>query len=108
MIFYGIGTPSNQQLSSHWSVGLGFSPVPVPGKNIGLVIPPPTSTVWSLETHGALSTMSMTCVLTSATLGLSGATYKLEITDVAHGVNAVFVLKDAFGMVLEGASGAIG
>ena len=41
-------------------------------------------------------------------MGLSGATYKLEITDVALGVSAVFVLNDAFGMVLEGASGAIG
>lgn len=108
-IVYGIGTPSNQQFSSLWSAGFGFSPTPEPGKNIGLVIPPPTSTSWSLEAHtGIPSAMSMTCVLTSGTLGLSGATYKVDMIDATNGVSASFVLEDTFGMILEGASGAIG
>ena len=81
----------------------------MPGKQIGLVVPPPTSTSWSLEAHaGVPSPMSMTCVLTSGTLGLSGAKYTVDMTDVIHGVSASFVLEDTFGMILQGASGAIG
>ena len=47
-------------------------------------------------------------MLTSGTLGLSGAKYTVDMTDVIHGVSASFVLEDTFGMILQGASGAIG
>ena len=104
VVFYGIGSPSCEHFSSQWSIGAGFSSVS--GKNVGLVIPPPTSKSWSLEAN--TSTMNMTCALTSGTLGLSGAKYKVGLTDAAHGVSASFELKDVFGMILEGASGSIG
>ena len=98
VILYGIGTPSNHHpISSQWSAGLWISPTPA------------TSTSWSLEANTAIpSSMSMTCVLTSGTLGLSGAKYTVDMTDVTHGVSASFMLEDTFGMILEGASGAIG
>ena len=48
----------------------------------------------------------MSCTLTYGTLGLPGGMYKLDMTDVTHGISASFVLKDTFGMILEGASGA--
>ncbi len=48
----------------------------------------------------------MTCKLTSGTLGLPGAMYKLDMTDEQHNVSASFVLQDKLGMVLEEASGA--
>lgn len=84
--------PSNQtQYESHWSIGLGS-------------FPPPTSASWSIETKTENQTMS--CTLTSGTLGLPGGMYKLDMTDATHGISASFVLKDTFGMILEGASGA--
>lgn len=108
-ILYGIGTPSDGKFSAQWSAGPGYSDHPEPGKQFGLVIPPPTSKSWSLEAHTTQpSTINMTCVLVSGILGLSGATYKLDMTDETNGVSAQFVLKDTFGMVLEGASGAYG
>jgi len=106
VILYGIGITPNKRISSQCSVGYGFSAVP--GENSGLVIPPPTPTSWSLATHADIpSTIKMTCMLTSGTLGLSGAIYSLDMTDVKHNVSASFVLKDTFGMILEGASGAM-
>ena len=96
-ILYGIGTTSdagsNQPpFESQWSGGLGS-------------FPSPTSASWSIETK-TNKQMTMTCTLMSGTLGLSGATYKLDMTDVTHGVSASFALRDTFGMILEGASGA--
>ena len=95
-ILYGIGTSaagSNQaHFESQWSIGLGS-------------FPSPTSASWSIKTTTDKQ-MTMTCTLTSGTLGLSEAMYKLDMTDVTHGISTSFVLKDTFGMVLEGASGA--
>lgn len=106
VVFYGIGTPSQEEISTSWSVGEGFSPTP--GAKAGLVIPPPTSTSWSLEAHADLEwKMNMTCRLTSGTLGLPGAKYQLEMADTTHGVGVSFQLRDTFGMVLEGASGSV-
>ena len=107
-IIYGIGasSPNQPKFFAHWALGNGFSPTAVPG-NIGLVIPPPTSTSWSLEAHtDTPNNTNMSCALSSGTLGLPGAMYKLDMTDVTNKVSASFVLKDTFGMVLEGASGA--
>ena len=48
----------------------------------------------------------MKCTRKSGILGLSGATYQLDMADKTHGVAASFMLQDDFGMVLEGGSGA--
>lgn len=106
VVFYGIGTSSQEEISTSWSVGGGFSPTP--GAKAGLVIPPPTSNSWSLEAHADIEwKMNMTCVLTSGTLGLPGAKYQLEMADTTHNVSASFQLTDVFGMILEGASGSV-
>lgn len=79
-ILYGIGTTSdagsNQPpFESQWSGGLGS-------------FPSPTSASWSIETKTDKQ-MTMTCTLMSGTLGLSGATYELDMTDVTHGTVSV-------------------
>ena len=92
VILQGIGTPgpSNQNFSSQLSVAEG-------------TFPTPTSTSWSIDATSTFG-MKMTSVLTSGILGLSGATYKVDLTDEEHSVSASFMLKDTFGMILEGAS----
>ena len=109
-ILYGIGasasSPKQPNFTAQWGLGNGFSTTP--GNNTGLVIPPPTATSWSLEAHTdpQSTKISMSCALTSGTLGLSGATYTLDMSDETNKVGASLVLKDTFGIVLEGASGA--
>ena len=49
--------------------------------------------------------MQLTCQLTSGILGLAEASYKLEIVDTSKGLNAVFIMHDPFGAILELASG---
>ncbi len=65
--------------------------------------PPATSTSWSISLDTVQSS-SITCKLLSGTLGLPGATYQLEMVDDKNKVS--LSLKDTFGMVMEGASGA--
>lgn len=48
----------------------------------------------------------MTCKLVAGTLGLSGATYQLDMADPNQGVALSLSLKDTFGMIMEGASGS--
>ena len=97
-ILYGIGmtTPdgAEQQFTTNTAVGLGE-------------FPPPTSNSWStaLETWTPIQS-TMTCTLTSGTLGLPGAEYQLEMADKTNDIAASLSLKDTFGMILEGASGA--
>ena len=66
--------------------------------------PTPTSTSWStnIETVHA----SMTCKLTSGTLGLCGATYQVDMNDTTNNIQASLKLKSTVGLVQEGASGA--
>ena len=72
--------------------------------------PTPTSTSWStsFQTPSASPNpqATMDCKLTSGVLGLSGAEYKLSMSDVTNNISAKFTVKDTLGMVLEGASGA--
>ncbi len=99
-VLYAIGTDPTKPISTQCSAGFGFSTTP--GKTEGLIIPPTTATSWSLTANTVITTMA--CELTSGTLGLPGAQYKLVMTDEQHNVRASFVLKDLLGMVLEQAS----
>ena len=66
--------------------------------------PTPTSTSWSTNIEAAHA--SMTCKLTSGTLGLSGATYQVDMNDRTNNIQASLKLKSTVGLVQEGASGA--
>lgn len=97
-ILYGIGSfppgSMNPPFITNWSAGVGK-------------FPSPTSTSWSTSLCAVAPIQAeMTCKLTSGTLGLSGATYQLDMTDTTNNVSASLSLKDTFGMILEGASGA--
>lgn len=94
-ILYGIGGPSSQEFATQCSAG-------------SFTIPHLSSTTWSLEANTDLPKMTCRSELTSGILGLSGAMYTFDLQDETNGVSASFVLKDTFGMVLEGASGAVG
>ena len=67
--------------------------------------PTPSSSSWSTSFQSLSLSSTMDCKLTSGVLGLSGAEYELSMSD-SVGVSAKFMVKDALGMVLEGASGA--
>lgn len=92
-ILYGIGTETPGSFVTHSGYGSGQ-------------FPPPTSTSWSMAATMKTMQSTMTCKLTSGILGLSGATYQLDMNDTTNSVSASFILKDTFGMILEGASGA--
>lgn len=68
--------------------------------------PTPTSSSWSTSFNSLSMQATMDCKLTSGVLGLSGAEYELSMNDTTKDVSAKFNVKDTFGMVLEGASGA--
>ena len=66
--------------------------------------PTPTSTSWSIEaTKGSEQYMSCKLDSGSGILGLSGATYTLEMKDSTNKVSATLQLKDTLGMVLTAA-----
>ena len=91
-IMYGIGSNSpGSEFITHCSVGNGL-------------FPDPTYNSWS--TSAACDTVLMNCEMTSGILGLTGATYKIEMIDPNHNVTVSLILKDSYGMVLEGYSGA--
>ena len=97
-ILYGIGstTSGSAQLQFATTCAAGFGEFPTP-----------TSTSWSTTFCAVGPTQAeMTCKLTSGTLGLSGATYQLDMADTTNKITASILLKDTFGMILEGASGA--
>ena len=66
--------------------------------------PTPTSTSWSTNVETVHA--SMTCKLTSGTLGLSGAMYQVDMNDMTNNIQASLKLKSTVGLVQEGASGA--
>ena len=91
-IFYGIGVKNSGDTSDTAFftntnlVGLGRFPTP-------------TSTSWSAGVEA--SHTSMTCKLTSGTLGLRGATYQVDMTDRTNNIKASLKLKSAVGLVRE-------
>ena len=99
-LLYGIGVHSpdsgENSFTTHWAPGVGRFPAPTP-----------TSWSTAFEVYLSKDIMSMmTCKLTSGTLGLPGALYQLDMTDKTHKVAMSVSLRDTFGMVFEGASGA--
>ena len=107
-ILYGIGTSTNggtsTQFFANYSSAPGFHSEKLPGQQYGLIIPPTTQDQWYCE--GRTATMQMTNQLIDGTLGLPGASYKLEMTDTSQGLNAVFILHDPFGAIIEFSSSA--
>lgn len=97
-LLYGIGSASSESTDCKFfsNFGGGFGKFPLP-----------TSTSWSisLETTEPIQS-TMNCKLISGVLGLSGAKYQLEMADTTNEIAASLVLKDTFGMILEGGSGA--
>lgn len=96
-ILYGIGNKENNAdsfFTSQYYVELNGE------------FPPPTASSWSVTTSSQTNLLAMNCKLISGILGLSGATYQLDMQDEKENISASFVLKDNFGMILEGASGA--
>ena len=94
-LLYGIGiSGSQQQFTTNSALGSGKFPTP-------------TSTFWStfLQTSSPIQA-TMDCKLISGILGLSGAVYEISMNDVTNGITAKFIVKDALGMIFEGASGA--
>ena len=100
MINYGFGT--KLRFLANYSVATGFHLKKSPDQQ-GLIIPPTTQDHWYCEAR--TTTMQMTVQLTDGMLGLAGASYKLEITDIVQGFNAVFNMYDPFGGILEYSSG---
>ena len=97
-LLYGIGInragSQHQDFTTNWALGSG-------------TFPTPTSTSWSTSLQTSFPIQAkMDCKLISGILGLSGAMYELSMNDFTNGITAKFVVKDALGMVLEGASGA--
>ena len=96
-ILYGIGvkdsssTPDTTFVTKTDRIGLGRFPTP-------------TSTSWSTKVEAPCT--SMTCRLISGTLGLSGATYQVDMSDTTNNIQASLKLKSTVGLVQEGASGA--
>ena len=95
--------------------GIGFHQVGSPGQSFATnfvpgsgTFPPPTSSSWSTSFQSLSPPAAMDCELTSGVLGLAGAEYELSMSfnDVINSVSTKFMVKDTFGMVLEGASGA--
>lgn len=68
--------------------------------------PNATSSTWSTNFSNMTKTATMTCMQTSGKLGLSGASYKLDMKDQGKNISASFTVKDNFGMIMEGGSGA--
>ena len=105
-ILYGIGTSTDggttTQFFTNYSSAPGFHSEKSPGQQYGLIIPTPTQDYWYCE--GRTPTMQMTNQLIDGTLGLPGASYKLEMTDTSQGLNALFNLHDSFGAIIEFAS----
>ena len=101
MILYGIGTRTNMstRFFPNYSTATGFHSKKLPGQQYGLIVPPPTQDQWYCE--GRTTTMQMTNQLTDGILGIAGASYKLELTDISQGLHAVFNLYDPFGGILE-------
>ena len=96
VILYGIGIKSPVSNSF-------FTTELIPGTSD---FPSPTSSSWSISVKSPNSGAYMTCSLVTGTLGLSGATYKLDMADPNQSVALSLSLKDALGMIQEGASGS--
>ena len=94
-IFYGIGVKSSASTSDT----AFFTNTDLVG--VGR-FPTPTSTSWSTSIDAAHATMS--CKLTSGTLGLRGATYQVDMNDTTNNVQASLKLKSSVGLVQEGPS----
>lgn len=83
-----------EQYITHWTPGSGEFPTP-------------SSTAWSMAfKNELLEQVTMNCELVIGTLGLRNATYKVTMNDTTNDVSVSLLLRDTFGMVFEGASGA--
>ena len=97
-ILYGIGikTPDSDCFVTQLIPGIGD-------------FPSPTSSSWSIScsvpTTEVINSQMMSCKLVAGTLGLSGATYQLDMADPNQGVALSLSLKDTLGMIMEGAAG---
>ena len=88
-------------------VGIGYRDKFISNQRTGIgKFPKATSSDWSIYFSNGGATATMSCKLMSGILGLSGASYQLDIEDQAKKVSASFMLKDNFGMIMEGGSGA--
>jgi hypothetical protein len=98
--FFGIGGSDPSSFSSSYSLGFGLGP------HGSLQIAPVSSESYSISQKPLVGSTTTDFKLESGKLGFPGAVYSIQLT--SSNLLVSIRVKDRFGMILEGASGAIG